>query len=87
MTHRLFLVFDANSKYDFQAIIVDKGSSDRTWELLQQIHYHNNRFGIIQLSTNFKMDGGITVGLHYASGNAAALMKKLATSIIAGVAA
>jgi glycosyltransferase involved in cell wall biosynthesis len=74
LARRLTLVFDANPKYDFEAIIVENGSIDRTWELLQQIYKRDNRFKTIQLSRNFKMDGGLTAGLHYARGDAAVLM-------------
>jgi dolichol-phosphate mannosyltransferase len=74
LARRLALVFNANPKYDFEAIIVENGSIDRTWDLLQQINKRDNRFKIIQLSRNFKMDGGLTAGLHYARGDAAVLM-------------
>ena len=74
LARRLALVFKANPKYDFEAIIVENGSIDRTWDLLQQINKRDNRFKIIQLSRNFKMDGGLTAGLHYARGDAAVLM-------------
>jgi len=74
LARRLALVFDANPKYDFEAIIVENGSVDRTWELLQKIHQKDARFKIIQLARNFRMDGGLTAGLHYAKGDAAVLM-------------
>ena len=74
LARRLTLVFDANPKYDFEAIIVENGSVDRTWDLLQEIYKSDNRFKTIQLSRNFKMDGGLTAGLHYARGDAAVLM-------------
>jgi glycosyltransferase involved in cell wall biosynthesis len=74
LARRLALVFDANNKYDFEAIIIENGSADRTWELLQKIHHQDARFKIIQLARNFRMDGGLTAGLHYASGDAAVLM-------------
>jgi glycosyltransferase involved in cell wall biosynthesis len=74
LARRLGLVFDANPKYDFEAIIVENGSIDRTWELLQQICERDNRIKTVQLSRNFKMDGGLTAGLHYARGDAAVLM-------------
>lgn len=74
LARRLALVFDANPKYDFEAIIVENGSVDRTWELLQKIHSNDNRFKSIRLARNFRMDGGLTAGLHYAKGDAAVLM-------------
>lgn len=74
LASRLGNVFDANSEYDFEAIIIENGSVDKTWELLQEIHRRDARFKIIRLARNFRMDGGLTAGLHYASGDAAVLM-------------
>ena len=74
LARRLTLMFDANPKYDFEAIIVENGSIDRTWELLQQIYEKDNRFKTIQLARNFRMDGGLTAGLNYATGDAVVLM-------------
>jgi polyisoprenyl-phosphate glycosyltransferase len=74
LARRLSAVFDANSSYDFEAIIVENGSVDRTWELLKQINENDRRFKIVRLARNFRMDGGLTAGLHYAKGDAAVLM-------------
>lgn len=74
LARRLALIFDANPKYEFEAIIVENGSIDRTWELLQQIYEKDNRFKTIQLARNFRMDGGLTAGLNYATGDAVVLM-------------
>ena len=71
---RLVKVFDANSSYDFEVIIIENGSEDRTWELLQKIHARDQRFKVVQLARNFRMDGGITAGLDYANGDAAVIM-------------
>ena len=74
LASRLTAVFDQNDSYDFEAIIVENGSTDRTWELLQLIHDADRRFKVVQLSRNFRMDGGITAGLEYAQGDAAVIM-------------
>jgi glycosyltransferase involved in cell wall biosynthesis len=74
LARRLSDVFDENAKYDFEVIIVENGSTDRTWDLLQEIHRRDSRFKIIQLARNFRMDGGLTAGLNYARGDAAVLM-------------
>ena len=74
LASRLTAVFDQNDSYDFEAIIVENGSTDRTWELLQQIHDADRRFKVVQLSRNFRMDGGITAGLEYAQGDAVVIM-------------
>jgi dolichol-phosphate mannosyltransferase len=38
------------------------------------VHQQDERFKILQLARNFRMDGGVTAGLNYASGDAAVIM-------------
>jgi polyisoprenyl-phosphate glycosyltransferase len=71
---RLQDVFRQNSAYDFEVIFVENGSFDRTFEKMAEVSRADPRFRIVQLSRNFRMDGGITAGLHYASGDAAVIM-------------
>lgn len=61
-------------KYDCEAVIVENGSHDRTYEKLLAIHAQDARFKVLKLARNFKTDGGMTAGLHYARGDAAILM-------------
>jgi len=61
-------------KYNCEAIIVENGSHDTTYEKLLAIHQRDPRFCVVKLSRNFGADGGITAGLHYARGDAAVLM-------------
>jgi glycosyltransferase involved in cell wall biosynthesis len=74
LVRRLQSVFAANSMYDFEALIVENGSSDSTWSKLETAHEEDGRFKVVRLSRNFRMDGGLTAGLHYATGDAAVLM-------------
>ena len=74
LSRRLKLLFDLEPNYDFQAIIVENGSIDCTWEKLKSISMLDPRFRIIRLSRNFRMDGGLTAGLQYATGDACVLM-------------
>lgn len=60
--------------YDFEVIIIENGSVDDTWEKLQRIHNGDQRFKILQLARNFRMDGGLTAGIAHATGDAAVLM-------------
>jgi dolichol-phosphate mannosyltransferase len=71
---RLSNIFSLESQYDWEAIIVENGSADDTWLKLQAIHAHDPRFRILRLARNFRMDGGLTAGLAYASGDACVLM-------------
>ncbi|MDH2915653.1 MAG: glycosyltransferase family 2 protein [Gallionella sp.] len=74
LAKRLQGVFSANPNYEFEAIIVENGSQDQTFEKLLAVYQRDSRFKILQLARNFRMDGGITAGLNYASGDAAVIM-------------
>ncbi len=74
LARRLRGVFDANPKYDFETIIIENGSEDDSFDKLMAVHQADSRFKIIQLARNFRMDGGLTAGLHYADGDAAVIM-------------
>ena len=74
LVRRLAAVFDSNDKYDFEAVIVENGSTDSTFELLKRASMVDGRFKVLRLSRNFGMDGGITAGLEHISGDAAVIM-------------
>lgn len=71
---RLQAVFDSLPAYDFEAVIVENGSADDTYEKLVRLHEHDARFRVVQLARNFGMDGGITAGLVHVSGDAVVIM-------------
>lgn len=74
LARRLQLIFDAESEYDWEAVIVENGSRDETWSLLQSINASDSRFKVLKLARNFRTDGGITAGLDYISSDACVLM-------------
>jgi dolichol-phosphate mannosyltransferase len=74
LARRLKTVFDSEHEYDFEVVIVENGSIDTTWDKLQRIAKEDPRFKILRLSRNFRMDGGLTAGLDYVSGDACVLM-------------
>lgn len=74
LTSRLKGVFDSENGYKWQAIIVENGSTDNTWEILQRISTENPEFKVLRLSRNFRMDGGLTAGLEYVDSDACVLM-------------
>ena len=71
---RLRKLFAAEVGYRFKAIIIENGSSDSTFVKLQQICRNDVNFMIIKLSRNFRMDGGLTAGLEYVTGDACVVM-------------
>ena len=54
---------------DFELIIVDDGSMDNTWELIEIEANRENRVKGIKLSRNFGHHYAITAGLHSATGD------------------
>ncbi len=71
---RLAKVFDSEPKYEFECVIVENGSVDRTMEKLEAIAARDSRFKILQLARNFRMDGGLTAGLSVVDADAVVLM-------------
>ena len=71
---RLNAVVKIENKYDWEIIVIENGSTDSTWEKLKVISQNNKIFKVIKLSRNFRMDGGLTAGLEYVTGDACVLM-------------
>lgn len=74
LAQRLAQVFDSESTYDFECVLIENGSIDSSFGIMKQIHDSDSRFKIVQLARNFHMDGGITAGLEYVSGDACVIM-------------
>ena len=74
LAERLQAVFDTEPQYEFEVILVENGSVDRTYEEASAVHERDPRFKVLQLARNFRMDGGLTAGLQHARGDAAVLM-------------
>lgn len=74
LARRLGLMFDAESGYEWRAILVENGSHDATWVRLRAINAADPRFTVVRLSRNFHMDGGLTAGLAFASADAVVFM-------------
>jgi polyisoprenyl-phosphate glycosyltransferase len=74
LARRLKVLMSNESSYDFEIWIVENGSNDSTWEMLKSVASTDSRFNILKLSRNFRMDGGLTAGLDYVTGDACVLM-------------
>ncbi len=74
LARQLRTVFEEHDNYDFEVILVENGSQDHTFEIMLKVNAEDERFKIVQLSRNFRMDGGITAGLSHATGDAAVIM-------------
>ncbi len=58
----------------FEILMVDDGSSDRSWQLIRELHQKDPRVKGISFSRNFGHHIAITAGIDYASGDAVILM-------------
>jgi len=58
----------------WEVVCVDDGSSDRTLELLSNLHHQDERFKVVGLSRNFGHQAAIAAGLRYATGDAVTIM-------------
>jgi len=74
LAKRLSDVFKIENAYDFEVVFVENGSSDSSWELLKELSLSDNRFKVLRLSRNFRMDGGLTAGIDAIKGDACVLM-------------
>ena len=74
LARRLTEVFESEPDYRWEAVIVENGSIDDTCVKLQRIHEQDPLFKILRLARNFRMDGGLTAGLDYVTGDACVLM-------------
>jgi polyisoprenyl-phosphate glycosyltransferase len=59
---------------NWEAIFVDDGSSDATFEILSQMHREDSRFKVLSFSRNFGHQAAILAGLHATEGNMVAVI-------------
>jgi dolichol-phosphate mannosyltransferase len=67
-------VFDENPEFGWRLILVENGSTDRSWELIDSSRGARKDLDVIRLSRNFGMDGGLSAGLEFAQEDAVILM-------------
>jgi glycosyltransferase involved in cell wall biosynthesis len=69
-------IFEAASTWgdDWELLIVDDGSADRTLGVCEEIAANDRRFKVVSLSRNFGHQAAVTAGLFYAAGDIVAIM-------------
>lgn len=71
---RLKKFINSLRKYNFEVILVEHGSVDKSFKLLSKYAKRDKRIKVLQLSRNFECDGGIAAGLSFAKGEAAVIL-------------
>jgi dolichol-phosphate mannosyltransferase len=64
----------AIADYEFELVLVNDGSSDRTPELLDRIAAADPRVRVVHLSRNFGHQAALTAGLEHAAGDVVAMI-------------
>ena len=64
----------SDEDFDYELILVDDGSTDNTWQLIQKMNAGNSRVKGLSLSRNFGHQNALFAGLHYAKGQAVVTM-------------
>ena len=71
---RLDKVFSHEKNYSYQILVVDNGSIDSTWEIIQNHAKNNARIQGFRMSRNFSLDAAFTCGLDHAKSDIAIIM-------------
>lgn len=59
---------------DYEIVLVNDGSKDRTWEMMEEIHQKNPRWKMVGLARNFGHQIALWTGLSVASGDVIAVL-------------
>ena len=62
--------YNLREQYDYEIIIVNDGSKDRTLEILEEIAKEDKKIKVISFSRNFGHQAAVTAGLKYVTGDA-----------------
>ncbi|TDF96334.1 glycosyltransferase family 2 protein [Paenibacillus piri] len=63
-----------SDKYDYELILVDDGSSDRTYSNMMDEQRKHPHIGVVKLSRNFGLEGAVHGGIEVAKGDAVIVM-------------
>lgn len=67
-------MIDTGMISDYEIIVVDDGSKDKTWQVIEDAHHENNHIKGLKFSKNFGHHMAITAGLDQSDGDYIVLM-------------
>ncbi|MDE6633339.1 MAG: glycosyltransferase family 2 protein, partial [Muribaculaceae bacterium] len=62
------------AQYDWEVILVDDGSKDRSYDKLRELNGHDRRFRYVRLSRNFGKENALLAGFDRMTGDAMVIM-------------
>ena len=71
---RLEKLMNENANYDFEVLLVNDGSKDKTFEIMQELREKDKRFCYLNLSRNFGKETAMIAGLDYCKGDAVVII-------------
>jgi dolichol-phosphate mannosyltransferase len=71
---RVRKVFEEETAYSYRILVVDNGSSDKTWSIIQTYGEQDQRIAGFRMSRNFSLDAAFTCGLDHAESDVAIIM-------------
>ena len=74
LIRQLHVFADAHKQYRYEFILVEHGSKDSSYKLLQKQAKKDKRLKVLQLAKNVECDGGLVAGMNFASGDACVLL-------------
>ena len=67
-------LMDAHQQYDWDVLMINDGSKDRTMELIKELRKEDKRVGYINLSRNFGKENAMLAGFDHAQGDCTVIM-------------
>ena len=71
---RLEKLMNENTNYDFEVLLVNDGSKDKTFEIMPELREKDKRFCYLNLSRNFGKETAMIAGLDYCKGDAVVII-------------
>ena len=71
---RLEKLMNENTGYDFEVLLVNDGSKDNTFKIMQELREKDKRFCYLNLSRNFGKEIAMIAGLDYCKGDAVVII-------------
>ncbi len=71
---RLEKLMNENTNYDFEVLLVNDGSKDKTFEIMQELREKDKRFCYLNLSRNYGKETAMIAGLDYCKGDAVVII-------------